>query len=426
MGMKKNEFWNQIAIFLFFFFGRFGDEDDEIGPHNLKHTGVLQDIYPLHDGPLVESENDIKFPHDAFLNDRQKLQLDWANQKMAFKYQPLDAIRRYFGEATALYFAWLGFYTSYLVPAALVGLICFIYGMMASYHDQSVHEVCSVAANTTSSILMCPLCSHGCQFYHLKSQCFYSKISRFFDNAGTVLFALFMSIWTTIFLEFWKRKQASLSFDWHTLDFEDEDELSRPEFNIRMRENKRPNAVTGETEFFMTNRQKYTRLFLSVVVVIFFIVLLFLINFGIVVFRSVLITVLSDSEYHTVSKNAKIINSVTAAVLNLIAINVLNMLYTGVAEWITENENPRSESDYNDSYTTKMFWFNFVNTYISIFYVAFVKKSNSPGRPSYISGTGFEFEGCSAQGCFVELTTQLIIIMVGQQFIGNFKEILLP
>lgn len=36
--------------------------------------------------------------------------------------------RKYFGEKVALYFAWLGVYTQMLIPAAIVGVIVFLYG----------------------------------------------------------------------------------------------------------------------------------------------------------------------------------------------------------------------------------------------------------------------------------------------------------
>ena len=49
-----------------------------------------------------------------------------------FKYQPIDAIREYFGEKLALYFSWIGLYTMFLVPASIVGIICFIYGVLSS------------------------------------------------------------------------------------------------------------------------------------------------------------------------------------------------------------------------------------------------------------------------------------------------------
>ena len=37
--------------------------------------------------------------------------------------------RRYFGEKVAIYFAWVGFYTLFLVPATLVGMVVMLYGL---------------------------------------------------------------------------------------------------------------------------------------------------------------------------------------------------------------------------------------------------------------------------------------------------------
>ena len=65
------------------------------------------------------------------LNRRQVLHQYWARWGCWFKYQPLDHIREYFGERIAIYFAWLGFYTGWLLPAALVGLAVFLYGSIS-------------------------------------------------------------------------------------------------------------------------------------------------------------------------------------------------------------------------------------------------------------------------------------------------------
>ena len=50
-------------------------------------------------------------------------------------YQPIDYIKDYFGVKFGLYFAWLGFYTHMLIPAAIVGFICFIYGLSTMYSN---------------------------------------------------------------------------------------------------------------------------------------------------------------------------------------------------------------------------------------------------------------------------------------------------
>ena len=42
--------------------------------------------------------------------------------------------RKYYGEKIGIYFAWLGFYTEMLFFAAVMGVICFAYGLL-SYDD---------------------------------------------------------------------------------------------------------------------------------------------------------------------------------------------------------------------------------------------------------------------------------------------------
>lgn len=61
-----------------------------------------------------------------------------------YKKQPLWLIRRYFGEKVALYFAWLGFYTKSLYAPAVVGLLCFIYGLLSmdSVDNVPSKEIC--------------------------------------------------------------------------------------------------------------------------------------------------------------------------------------------------------------------------------------------------------------------------------------------
>lgn len=61
-----------------------------------------------------------------------------------YKKQPLWLIKRYFGEKVALYFAWLGFYTKCLYPPAVVGLLCFVYGLgsMDGVDNVPSKEIC--------------------------------------------------------------------------------------------------------------------------------------------------------------------------------------------------------------------------------------------------------------------------------------------
>jgi len=38
--------------------------------------------------------------------------------------------RKYFGEKIAIYFAWLGLYTTMLIPASIFGVAAFLYGLI--------------------------------------------------------------------------------------------------------------------------------------------------------------------------------------------------------------------------------------------------------------------------------------------------------
>jgi hypothetical protein len=61
------------------------------------------------------------------------LRRTWLKRMWSLKFfarQPMDRVREYFGERIALYFAFLGFYTVWLVSASLAGLIVALFGII--------------------------------------------------------------------------------------------------------------------------------------------------------------------------------------------------------------------------------------------------------------------------------------------------------
>merc|ERR1719361_1775542 len=123
------------------------------------------------------------------------------------------------------------------------------------------------------------------------------------------------------------------------------------------------------------------------------------------------------------SSYASILVTTTATSINLLCIVIMNKLYSYVAKWLTDLECPRTFTDYEDSYTFKVFLFQFINYYSSLFYIAFFKgKFYKDPR----TNSGFQGDECDAAGCFYELSLNLIIIMVGKQIINNFMEIGFP
>lgn len=397
---------------------RFGEERYDVGIKKLLHEQCYVAAYPLHPGSEECPEG------EPPTNSRQRLRHDWARFGRWFKFQPYDAIKDYFGTEIGLYFSWLGFYTAMLIPAAIFGLIVFLYGIINAKNFKPVQDVC----NKTNERLfyMCPLCDTQCPYWTLVSSCYYAVVTHAFDNDGTVVFAIFMSVWATLFLEFWKRKQAVLAYHWHMMHFEDVEEQFRPEF-VATAPTLRKDPVTGKVVPYIPKMTRYQRFAGVGSVVSFMIFLVLAAVIGVVAYRASVYGSLVASNDADTRKNAKILTSVTAALLNLVCINLLKFFYEKLALWLTNWENPRTETDYKDSFTYKMFLFQFVNTYSSIFYIAFFKLNYVTGTPGhYRRLANGRLDGCGVGGCLLDLCIQLVIIMVGQQVIGNITEIAIP
>lgn len=92
---------------------------------------------------------------------------------------------------------------------------------------------------------------------------------------------------------------------------------------------------------------------------------------------------------------------ITAAIINLLCIVVLNYLYDMLAVWLTELELQRTQTEYDESLALKNYMFQFVNYYSSIFYVAFLKGKfvGYPAKYNRILGYRQE-EVCRCGGKF--------------------------
>ena len=399
----------------------FGERrDGEVGLRKLIYNGAYKAGYPLHDA--LHDDSDDSKQREEHRNDRQRLKQDWARTGRIFKLQPYAAIKNYFGSEIAFYFAWTGFYTGMLAPLAILGVLVFLYGILSAGSHIPVKDVCD--ARNKGLWYMCPLCDKRCSYWDLASStCLYAYATHFFDNSGTVVLAVIASIWATLFLKFWKRRQRALSQRWHTNALKEEEPL-RPEFP---KENLRENKVTGKMEPTMQSKIRKCGCLTGVLIVVIFMVSLVIAAVvAVVVYRAVVFASLSGSSDGTAQ--ARIITSFTAALLNLLAINVMKLFYKKLAIWLTDWENPPTRSEYKNSFTWKMYLFQFVNTYSSVFYIAFFKSGRMIGTPSRYKriGGSYRLDGCSEQGCFLELCIQLFILMVGQQVLGIIMQVAIP
>lgn len=116
----------------------------------------------------------------------------------------------------------------------------------------------------------------------------------------------------------------------------------------------------------------------------------------------------------------------STAAINLVVITILNFLYDYLAVFLTDLEFRRTQTEYDNSLSLKIYLFQFINYYSSLFYIAFF-KGKWPGTPAkYNRIFGLRQEECPPGGCLMELFIQLSIIMVGKQAINAVIEIGVP
>ncbi|KAJ8962062.1 hypothetical protein NQ314_005845, partial [Rhamnusium bicolor] len=282
--------------------------ETEFGFQRLVTRKILLAVYPLHDS-LCD------WPKEGPVTNRQRKLLAryWATVRYCYKFQPFTIIERYYGPAVAYYFAWLGFYTKMLFPAAVLGVLCFVLGIAYfTYVGKHIdEEVCE------SNQLICPVCPSDdwCQFSPLRDSCLLMKIAIVLENPATVLYSIIMSFWGVIFMVTWKRKQRMLRVRWNLREYVDTE--PREEF-IRTAPLTRISSITGNKEYYYPFWHKLRRHILS----------------------------------HFV---------------------IFIMFKERVSRKLTELENPRTQLQYDRSYTIKVTILSFGNTFLPIAYLAFFK-----------------------------------------------------
>lgn len=301
------------------------------------------------------------FPlHDY--DELRSLQSEWIVTFQWPSKQPLETVRNYMGEKITLYFAWLGCYTSWLLYAGIAGLITFI-------------DV-AVEGDNFDAFLVGP-------------------------------FAVFMAVWSTAFLEEWGRRQASYAMMWGMVDFEQE-ETVRADFKGEVIQS----PVDGEDMLYFPEAARRPMIFRSRSMIASMTTSVL----GIVSGMLVLKYFISGGGPNTVNPHVHDVKfgPIITAILNAIQIQFMGELFTGYAERLTLEENHRTDTDFEDSLIAKSFGFNFVNAYMSLFYIGFLSRL-----------FGFDCNDTD-NDCMAALNYQLGTIFCARLLIGNITEIVIP
>ncbi|XP_042638048.1 anoctamin-9 [Orycteropus afer afer] len=341
---------------------------------------------------------------------RDKKLMTWAQWRNIFNNQPIDDIRNYFGEKVALYFAWLGWYTYMLVPAALMGLIVFLSGLTCFNTSQISKEICEA-----HDIFMCPRGDHLHMNQRLSDTCTFAKLTHLFDNEATVFFAIFMAVWATVFLEVWKRQRARVVQDWHLYGWdEDEEEMTQELINCPQ---------------YQPKSHEHSYLRSTVILALSLLMICFMIGVAhlLVIYRLLAAALFSlwDSPFLKGQVTTAVVAS--GALVHYVAIVVITKVNRRVALKLCDYEKPRTLSERESKFTVKFFTLQFFAHFSSLIYIAFIlgRINGHPGKSVRLAGL-WKLEECHASGCMMDLFVQMAVIMVLKQTLSNFVEYLGP
>ncbi|XP_069505094.1 anoctamin-8 isoform X2 [Ambystoma mexicanum] len=291
----------------------------------LAARGVIQQVFPIHEQRILS-----------------RLMKSWV--QAICERQPLDDICDYFGVKIAMYFAWLGFYTSAMVYPA-------VFGSMLWFFTES---------DQTSRDISC------------------------------VVFALFNVVWATLFLEGWKRRGAELAYKWGTLDTPPESiEEPRPQF----RGVKRTSPVTNSEEFYYPPWKRVLFQYLvSLPICLFCLTFVFLVMLG----------CFELQEFALSIKELPRIVRFLPKIILAVFVATCDDVYRKIAYWLNDMENYRLQSAYEKHLIIKMVLFQFVNSYLSLFYIGFYLRDME------------------------RLKEMLATLLIIRQFLQNVKEVFQP
>ncbi|XP_052795282.1 anoctamin-4-like isoform X2 [Mya arenaria] len=373
---------------------------------------VYTDAYILHEDSKLSKVNEVKnediperkddMKDDLVEDPRKKLDETWCS---FWKWQPTWKIRNYYGEKIAFYFAWIGLLMTSLWFPMFFGMACFGYGLSLSLERQANQPALNESLPAQDLI-------------KLRVGQLYDAISGSFDNNVTPFFALVICLWGTIFLEFWKRHNARLAYEWDVDQFE-MNEPDRPEFfGTKLKKD----PVTQEANWFYPFKRQLIKFTISASALLFMIMLVFVSLAAVVVYR-VIISVDYCSGMSAIS--CLLTSSLLSAVLNAISIIILGKVYDWVAMQLTLWENHRTQTQFDDALIIKLFAFSFANSYSSCFYIAFVRGRIDGG----VFGLGPEYndacEGESAS-CMSQLSFQVLVLMLAKPIPRFLIDIVLP
>jgi len=289
----------------------------------------------------------------------ENLRTRWLAWNVMPWQSPTDDIRNYFGEKIGLYFHFLSHYCTSLLGIGLLGVLVVVHLVIVSVQYGSIFGALRY-------------------MYSIPIYCF------------------LITLWASWFLETWMCKERNASLRWGMVGFESS-EGERSDFKGTPI-NSWIDGSYPTKAFDRVNKRWRLQLSSSSLSLISCIVVGV---FSATFFLKFWLKMHNQTQY-----------SVFADIINALSIMVLDALYKKFAVYMTNFENHRTDTQYEDSIILKLFVFGFFNSYCPSIYIAYIKQLI--GDP------------CTLDSCMGELGQTMLIIFGSRLFVSGLVKILLP
>ncbi|CAD8209485.1 unnamed protein product [Paramecium octaurelia] len=306
------------------------------------NSGIIETYYRMHKTGGINKIKERWLVNNKWylptpINQISEYLMEGENQN----FSSITILRLYFGEKISFYFAWKSYITCALMVLAIPGAAIQIYILVTGDYFPSILP-----------FWVCYVC-----------------------------------LWSTLQVEFWKRKTSEITTRWGCLDLLDSKDKGEVRRGFQGYEE--IYQVTGE----LTKHQKKTETFLKVVLSV-LVVLIFL-TLCVLIFVGVNLMVKRFEGQIIITTGLNIIQGV--------GIFILNLVYNHIVMFFAQYENHKYQEDYEQSIIYKNSAFTLLNSYLCIFYAAFVNNKS-----------------------FLDLFIQLVPVLITKQVQFAALKVLLP
>ena len=287
----------------------------------LKSEGIIIDEFLMHfrNGIQRIKKLWIYRPHWYWPQPLNQLS-DYFSESKSLTFASITILKNYLGEKIAFYFAWKSFTSCFFIPLAIPGLII--------------------------------------QIYIIVENEYHSEILPFW--------VFCVSIWTTIMVEFWKRKSSEINARWGNLDLTTDDSWQTKDIRKAYSGDEMVDWLTKNILIqSITDRNRKNMVFLifaPIMIICFFIFV-----------GTYFLTKLYKDNYGKEGEYA-VLHNIIAGFINGAVIAAIDFFYTMSLRLSVDNENHKYQKDYESSLIWKGFAFKLINSYFAIFAVAFFES----------------------------------------------------